>query len=115
EGLLHVSNVGDVRVKDARRAFTEGQAVDVAVISLDLSRKRIGLAPSASAGGPAVDVGPGAVLTGQVERVESYGVFVRLSGPPVGGRPVRGPIPLEEIGPSRGDLRREFPTGAAVQ
>src|SRR5439155_3470541 len=43
------------------------------------------------------------------------GVFVRLPGPPVGGRPPRGLVPLEEIGPSKGDLRREFPVGAEVK
>jgi small subunit ribosomal protein S1 len=114
EGLLHVSNLADTRIKDARRAFSEGQEVEVTVISLDLPRHRLGLAPS-SAAGASVDLTTGAVFVGQVERVESYGVFVRMPGPPVGGRPTRGLIPLEEIGPTKGDLRREFPTGSEVK
>jgi small subunit ribosomal protein S1 len=113
EGLLHVSNLGDPRIRDPRQALSEGQEVEVAVISLDPAQRRIGLALSQAVEG-AEPPRPGQVLHGKVERVESYGVFVRLPGPPSHGRPPRGLVPLEEIGPSRGDLRREFPIGAEI-
>jgi small subunit ribosomal protein S1 len=114
EGLLHVSNLGDPRIKDARHALSEGQEVSVTVASLDLARKRLGLALSEMFSAGPAKLAPGEMVTGKVERVEPYGVFLRLPGPPVGGRPPRGLIPLEEIGPSKGDLRHEFPPGAEV-
>jgi small subunit ribosomal protein S1 len=115
EGLLHVSNLGDPRIKDPRQLFAEGQELEVTVITVDPAKRRIGLALSEVAAAGPVEIAKGRMLTGKVERVESYGVLVRLPGPPVGGRPPRGLIPVEEIGPSRGDLRREFPPGADVK
>ena len=54
-------------------------------------------------------------MTGIVERVERYGVFLRLPGAPVEGRPPRGLLPREEIPDAREDLKRVFPIGAEVQ
>ena len=53
---------------------------------------------------------PGARLTGKVERLEKFGVFVFLAP----GR--TGLIPLSETGVAKeGDVQRAFPVGADVE
>jgi small subunit ribosomal protein S1 len=55
----------------------------------------------------------GAVVSGAVERVEAYGVFVQIEG--TKGRTGRGLVPTAELGVPRGtDLRKAFPEGKAV-
>lgn len=117
DGLVHVSTLDDPRIKDARRAFEEGQTVQVTVVSVDLSRQRIGLAPTdrLRTDGAAISLDPGAVVTGTVERVEHYGVFLRLPGATDSGRAPRGLVPREEIRDAPEDLRRRFPIGQQVR
>jgi small subunit ribosomal protein S1 len=121
DGLLHISTLDDPRIKDARRVFEEGQSVDVTVVSIDPSRQRIGLALTDRfrAGTGTVALTPGAVVTGTVERVEHYGVFLRLPGAIPGandaGRAPRGLVPREEIRDAPDDLRRRFPMGHEVR
>src|SRR5207244_4438263 len=129
QGLLHVSEMGWSRVSDALRAVGAGTAerwsTQVApgmtgafeILSIDLEKKRIGVAlvpeGSARAGQTAPwqpEIVPGARLTGKVERHEKFGVFVFLAP----GR--TGLIPLSETGIAKeGDLRRAFPVGADVE
>ena len=89
-------------------------------MSLDLERKRIGVAVDeqrsakagdATAAAPvSVTIAPGARLTGKVERLEKYGVFIFLAP----GK--TGLIPLAETGVDReSDLRKTFPIGAEVE
>ena len=55
-------------------------------------------------------VAVGAVLTGTVERLESFGAFVRL------GPGQTGLIPNAELGTARGaDHRKAFPVGSAIK
>lgn len=117
DGLLHVSTLDDPRIKDARRAFEEGQTVAVTVVSVDPSRQRIGLAPTdrLRTEDGAVALTPGALVTGTVERVEHYGVFLRLPGATADGRSPRGLVPREEIRDAPEDLRRRFPVGEKVR
>jgi small subunit ribosomal protein S1 len=121
DGLLHVSTLDDPRIQDARRAFEEGQSVDVTVVSVDSTRKRIGLAPSdriqagTGSGTGAVSLDPGNVVTGTVERVEHYGIFLRLPGATEAGRSPRGLVPREEIRDAPDDLRSRFPIGQEVR
>jgi small subunit ribosomal protein S1 len=62
----------------------------------------------------AVTVAVGQVVSGAVERVESYGLFVQLEG--TKGRTGRGLLPVAEIGVPRGtDLRKAFPLGAKLK
>ena len=46
DGLLHISTLDDPRITDARKAFQQGQELEVEVVSLDPGRQRIGLAPA---------------------------------------------------------------------
>ena len=56
----------------------------------------------------------GQVVSGSVERVESYGLFVQLEG--TKGRVGRGLLPVAEIGVARGtDLRKAFPIGTKLK
>ena len=52
----------------------------------------------------------GALLTGTVERLENFGVFVRL------GAGQTGLVPVSELATARGtDLRRAFPVGSELK
>ena len=115
EGLLHVSELG----RDTRAE--EGEQVLVAVKKLDREAKKISLvlAPDgaepgtvlAAAAGPALAVGR--VVSGTVERIETYGIFVQVEG--TKGRAGRGLVPNAELGVPRGtDLRKAFPEGTKV-
>ncbi len=62
----------------------------------------------------AVTVALGQVVSGVVERVESYGLFVQMDG--TKGRAGRGLLPTVELGVARGtDLRKAFPIGTKLQ
>jgi small subunit ribosomal protein S1 len=62
----------------------------------------------------AVTVALGQVVSGAVERVEAYGLFVQLEG--TKGRVGRGLLPVAEIGVPRGtDLRKAFPIGTKLK
>src|SRR6058998_1469079 len=97
EALAHVSAFAPTGKRDGwKAAAPPGAAVAVEILNIDLERKRIGVAvleagtvraESATAAGGAVgseapqpqarvEVLAGARLTGKVERVETYGVFV---------------------------------------
>jgi small subunit ribosomal protein S1 len=118
EGLAHGSTF-------APTGRSEGWTAQVAVgmtgafeiLSIDLDKKRIGVAflpeGSARAGGKAPlqpDIVPGARLSGKVERHEKFGVFVFLAP----GR--TGLIPMKETGVSReADISKTFPVGASVE
>jgi small subunit ribosomal protein S1 len=115
EGLLHVSELG----KNAKG--DEGEEILVVVKKIDRTAKKISLVPApegAEAGstvatGAGVSVKVNAVVTGVVERIETYGVFVQIDG--TKGRAGRGLVPQAELGVPRGtDLRKAFPEGTKV-
>ncbi len=61
-----------------------------------------------------VKIAVGQVVSGEVSRVESYGLFVQIEG--TKGRSGRGLVPTVEVGGPRGaDLRKAFPLGAKVK
>jgi small subunit ribosomal protein S1 len=63
---------------------------------------------------PAVTVAIGQVISGVVDRVEIYGLFVQLEG--TKGRAGRGLLPTVELGVPRGtDLRKAFPIGTKLK
>jgi small subunit ribosomal protein S1 len=96
-----------------RAAVTQAE-VTVLIINIDLEKRRVALAlaPDDAALGDQVasTVAVGAVLSGTVERVESFGVFVRL------GPGQTGLIPIAELNAPRGtDLRKAFAPGAELK
>jgi small subunit ribosomal protein S1 len=114
DGLLHVSEIPRSRQGAMREAAAAGAEVAVLVVSIDRDKRRIALAlapEDATAGEQlASKVAVGAVLTGTVERVESFGVFVRL------GPAETGLIPNAELGQTRGtDARKAFAPGAELK
>jgi small subunit ribosomal protein S1 len=106
------------------RQVPPGMTGSFEILSIDLEKKRIGVAllPEGSARArpaeapePAQaerrrDIVPGARLTGKVERHEPFGVFVFLAP----GR--TGLIPSSETGVAKdGDIARAFPIGGDVE
>jgi small subunit ribosomal protein S1 len=118
EGLAHASTFPPTgRPRGWRTQVAAGTTASFEILSIDLEKKRLGLAivaeGSARAGGtatPNAEIAPGARLTGKVERHEPFGVFVFL-GP---GR--TGLIPASETGLARdADVSRAFPAGSDVE
>jgi ribosomal protein S1 len=87
------------------------------VVSIDLEKKRIGVALVPEGSGRRASVAtaragivPGARLTGKVERHERFGVFVFLAPGRI------GLMPLSETGVGKEtDVARAFPVGADVE
>ena len=117
EGLAHVSTFPPTgRSKGWAAAVAPGTTGAFEILSIDLEKKRIGVAllpeGSARAGGLAeasAAIVPGARVKGKVERQEKFGVFVFL-GP---GR--TGLIPMSETNVSReADVAKALPVGSEV-
>ena len=118
EALAHASTFAPTgRSEGWSTLVAAGMTGAFEILSIDLEKKRIGVAlvpeGSARAGGIAPsqpEIVPGARLTGKVERHETFGVFVFLAP----GR--TGLIPLRETGVAKGaDIARAFPIGADVE
>jgi small subunit ribosomal protein S1 len=114
DGLLHTSEIPRSRQGALREAAQNGAEVTVMIVGIDLEKRRVALAlaPDDAALGDHVAsrVTVGAVLTGTVERVESFGVFVRL------GPGQTGLIPNAELNTARGtDHRKAFPAGMELK
>jgi small subunit ribosomal protein S1 len=118
EALAHASTFAPTgRAEGWSRLVAPEMAAAFEILSIDLEKKRIGVAlvPEGStraavtaAADPALV--PGARLTGKVERHEKFGVFVFLAP----GR--TGLIPVSETGVAHeADIPRTFPIGADVE
>ncbi|MCL2776880.1 MAG: S1 RNA-binding domain-containing protein [Polyangiaceae bacterium] len=124
EGLVHVSELGrrtpTPNAPGAPSAMpSEGDEMRVVVSKIDRVSRKISLVPApdgAEVGTTIVtnaQVRVGAIVSGVVERIEQYGLFVQIDG--TTGRGGRGLVPIAEIGVARGtDLRKAFPIGTAV-
>ena len=115
EGLAHLSTFAPTGKPGGwSKSVTPGMAGAFEILSIDLEKKRIGVAlieegssransarPSRSA------IQPGARLTGKVERHDKMGIFLFLAPG------VTGLLPLSETGAARGvDLQKAFPVGS---
>ena len=118
EGLAHASTFAPTGRRDGwSTSVAAGTTGAFEILSVDLEKKRIGLAlvpeGSARVGGrspSSTGIVPGARLTGKIERHEKFGVFVFLAP----GR--TGLIPLSETGIAREtDVSKAFPVGADVE
>jgi small subunit ribosomal protein S1 len=118
EGLAHASTFAPTgHSKGWSRSIAVGMTAVFEILSIDLEKKRIGVAlveeDSARAAGAArspYELAPGARLIGRVERHEKSGVFVFLAP----GR--TGLMPLSETGIAReADVAKAFPVGTDVE
>jgi small subunit ribosomal protein S1 len=118
EGLAHASSFPPTGRADAwKRLVPVGMVGPFEILAVDLEKRRIALAlvdeassRAAAAEGAATGIAPGARVTGKVERVEPFGVFLYL-GP---GRTAL--MPNSETGvPRDGDIARMFPVGSELQ
>ena len=114
DGLLHQSEIPRHRQAELREAAGQRAEVTVMVIGIDMDKRRVALAlaPDDAVLGATVQstVAVGAVVMGTVEKVEPFGVFLRL------GPGQTGLIPTAELGlPRGGDARKAFPPGAEVK
>jgi small subunit ribosomal protein S1 len=128
--------MSDRRIAHPRDVLKVGEEVEVQVEKVDPAEKRIGLrlvkdgapvgaanapmeerAPAGEGGGkPGAERKPSAprarlhsVVTGKVDRIEPFGIFISWEGG-------RGLIPAAETGTERGtDLKRVFPMGTELK
>ena len=127
EGLIPKSEIAHERTMNVGDVLKAGESVDVQVLDIKDSEdprtkapmKKITLSLKALKAAPELPadlkgkVVVGGVVTGKVEKIETFGVFVQLDG--TTGRIGRGLIPNAELGVARGtDLRKLFPEGTAV-
>jgi small subunit ribosomal protein S1 len=114
DGLLHISEIPRHRQTAMREAAAAGAEVAVMIVSVDTAKRRVALAlaPQDAVVGAQMQsaVTVGAVLVGTVERVEPFGVFVRL------GPGQTGLVPAAELGTTRGaDHRKMFAPGSEMK
>jgi len=116
----------DVRDADGSTKAAVGERVRLRVVHVDDQGLRlVPTVEAAAAAGlsvsldgstepEAVRFAVGQVVSGAVDRVESYGVFLQVDG--TKGRAGRGLVPTSELGTPRGaDLRKAFPLGAKLK
>ena len=132
DGLIHVSAMSERRIAHPRDVLTVGQEVTVLVEKLEPEDKRIGLRlvteagvvgtmserPSQAASGEGQKREPreevarpkvGAIVTGKIDRIEQYGVFVAFPGG-------KGLVPASETGTERGtDMKRTYTLGQELK
>lgn len=107
DGLVHVSNMklGE-RVTNPKDVVKVGEEVEATVISTDWDKRRIGLSIAKTPAELANELRKGAVLEGTIDKIESFGLFVKLPND------ARGLVPAVETGTQRGaDLAKEFKVG----
>lgn len=82
DGLVHVSQLAWTRVEHPRDMLSEGDQVKVKVLNVDRESERISLSIKETTEGPWDKVGQeikvGAVITGTVKRLVSFGAFVEV-------------------------------------
>ena len=116
EALAHLSTFPPTGSQDGwKSSVGQGMTGSFEILSVDLEKKRIGVAlvedgtPRTQAV-PGTAIAPGARITGKVERHEKFGVFVFLAP----GR--TGLIPFKETGVTKdADIARTFPIGQDVE
>mgnify|MGYP006294446433 FL=1 len=114
EGLLHISAMGvGKRVSHPSEVVSEGEEISVRIVSMDPEARRIGLElsfPGSMEGEDGEEaLKEGAVLTGTIDAVKPYGLFVVLPGGKTGLLHIS-----EMAGDTTGDLRRKYPPGSTL-
>ncbi len=82
DGLLHVGQISWSRINHPSDVLTQGQEIEVKVLSVDTEKKKIGLGMRQLSANPwqtAEEKYPsGMVVKGKVTRIESFGGFIEL-------------------------------------
>jgi small subunit ribosomal protein S1 len=82
DGLVHISQVSHKHIDDVSTVLSEGQKVKVKVLSVDPEQERISLSIKETEEGPWSQIEEkapeGAVLTGIVKRLVTFGAFVEV-------------------------------------
>ncbi|TMU86742.1 30S ribosomal protein S1 [Bacillus sp. BHET2] len=82
DGLVHISQLSHEHVEKPSDVVTEGQKVQVKVLSVDRDNERISLSIKETLPGPWSDISEkapkGTILDGVVKRLVSYGAFVEV-------------------------------------
>lgn len=82
DGLVHISQIAHGHVEKVSDVLTEGQTVQVKILSVDRDSERISLSIKETLAGPWEGIEEkapkGAVLEGTVKRLVSYGAFVEV-------------------------------------
>lgn len=110
DALIHISNMSNERIKNPRDLVKEGDEVEATIIALDWAKRRIGLSLVKTRQELAGELGSGQVLDGTIEKIETFGLFVKLQSG------ARGLVPSAETGTTRGsDLNKEFKIGQELK
>jgi small subunit ribosomal protein S1 len=124
QGLVHVSEIADRRIAHPRDVLKVDEQVQVRILEVDPAARRVALSMKEGAvdlSGVAPDkrarggVGRGTVVQGVVDRIERYGVFLKLD--PVDGKELGNAfMPASESGTPKGsDLAKQLPLGTRVE
>ena len=110
EGLIHVSNLGmGRRINHPKEVLSPGDQVDVRVLTIDKEAKRIGLELVVAGMESEPELTEGTVVSGVVDSIKDYGLFVSLPGRKT------GLLHVSEIGDGKtGDLRKRFEVGSSI-
>ena len=128
QGLVHVSEIADRRIAHPKDVLNVDEQVKIRVIDVDEPARRIALslkeapayndettAPMDLGAKPAPrrGIGRGAQVDGVVDRVEKFGLFVKIEGGEAAGQSAF--LPASETGTPRGaDLHKAFPLGTKL-
>jgi small subunit ribosomal protein S1 len=112
DGLVHISELSQRRIGHPKEVVEIGQVVQVQVLSIDPLKQRIGLSMKALAADPWNGVTErypaGKTVSGVVENVEDFGVFIELEPG------LTALLPMSEM-PRGNSPRRRFRTGDTVE
>lgn len=78
DALLHISQLGKPNVRNVEDIVKKGEEITVYVIKVDPSAGRIALSLEKPPENPLNQLKTGAVVTGEVVRIENFGVFVEI-------------------------------------
>ncbi len=114
EGLVHVSEMThERRVRHPSDVVKPGDRIRVTVLDIDLSARKLSLSMKALEGDPwanaATDYPPGARVSGTVERVAPFGVFIRV------GPAITALLPGSETGLNTAEVLRRFQIGTVIE
>lgn len=116
DGLIHISELSENRVRHPNEILSVGDPVTVRVVSVDDEEKRVGLSlresvsKSKASGKTGAKMERGQKASGIVSRIERYGVFLELDSGVV------ALLPQSETGlPKNADLSRAYHIGDAVE